>query len=64
MGTIKTRLCRLETQSKQRQEQVPVFGIDYMYGDQSAIKWVSKDEFRRMAERGLVGFYEELAGSR
>jgi hypothetical protein len=61
MSVIKSRLAKLEQKQGDRDGFVVATELDFFYGDISATRKVTKREFMERANRGLAGFYEDIA---
>lgn len=61
MPSIKARLAKLEQKHSDGDGFVVANELDFFYGDISATRKMTNREFMERANRGLAGFYEDLA---
>lgn len=58
MNNIKGRLEKLERKFSLRNDLVPDYGMDYFYGDQTAVRYLPATEYaKRVANKTLDDFY-------
>lgn len=61
MSNIKRRLEKLERKVREAPVMVPDHGIDFFYGGETAVRYVTPAEYARLIEnRTLEGFYKWL----
>ncbi len=61
MAKIEKRVAELEKALGTDGDMVAIRGIGFFYGDETDVRYISRQEYKKRPIRGLADFYKDIA---